>query len=96
MSLKSDEHTTTSRVVANKFSSCLNKTISTLLFSLFISDLESYLSMNLALVCRHYSLQTIWFYLRIHQDSIDGLAEFCKACKLNVNIDKTASYAHSG
>lgn len=99
----------TSRVaVNNKLSSpfpCLKGVrqgcnLSPLLFSLFISDLESHLSANTAGSIRlaNRNVQLLLFADDLAlladshkglQDSINILSEFCQTWKLNINIDKT-------
>ena len=74
--------------------------LSPLLFSLYISDLESYLATNTAGSIRlaNRNAQLLLFAddlalladsLKGLQDSIDRLVEFCKTWNLNINIDKT-------
>ena len=107
--LKSMYANATSRVVANNSRSshfpCLKGvrqgcSLSPLLFSLFISDLESYLAENRAgyVTLAHQEVRLLLFAddlvlladsIKGLQDSIDRLDEFCKAWKLNINIDKT-------
>ena len=99
----------TSRVVVNsKFSSafpCMKGVrqgcnLSPLLFSLFISDLESYLLTNMAgnITLASRKVQLLLFADDLVlladssiglQDSLYRLTEFCKTWKLNINTTKT-------
>ena len=74
--------------------------LSPLLFSLFINDLESYLSSNVAssVTLANQKVQLLLFTddvvlltdsIKGLQDLIDRLAEYCKTWKLNINVDKT-------
>ena len=107
--LKSMYANATSRVTINNSSSpsfpCLmgvrqGCNLSALLCSLFINDLESYLSSNVAssVTLANQKVQLLLFAddvvlladsIKGIQDLIDRLAEYCKTWKLNINVDKT-------